>query len=683
VREPGNDLSASRYERPHQPWICGLAHGDSCPAGPTARGQCPAMAECAPIRNGDRWECNRSKLRGGPCETGPTPEGECGRVHKCRPMRSLRAVRGRFVRACALLAVGAVILVLNANWRDGIIAPGPLARQHAQLLERTGAAANCEACHAAARQSIAGWTASLMASHDRPSQSQLCMNCHAKTISTELALTAHNLSPERLHKITDRKNSRTSGALLSVRHASLSQDRSIGCNACHVEHHGIAADLTRIENDACQACHQRRYKSFAADHPDFSGWPYERRTRTAFNHASHRDKHFAEKKQAFECRSCHIEDRTGSVQPLASYETGCAKCHDEKITTSIARGVPMMVLPTLDTNALQAAGLDIGPWPNGASGDFDGRLPPAMKLLLAADPVASQALITLGADFDFQDVNPKDRRQLEACSALAAETKKLLADLSINPETTVRDRLQSSLGRAVPDAQAQLLVAGLSVDTLRCAAENWSIAGKGDAVTSAVKIHAATSPSPQSGAENRFSSLIAFAPVGEWLRDDASFSIRYRPKAHADPVLATLLTLLAETPNLNERPIPAAMFKELSQPNAPGLCVSCHSIEQSRSGALVVNWRAFDRTKEPRAFTKFSHGPHILLPQLTDCSHCHAIDRAAASATTYADTEPTRFVNDFAPLSKRQCVDCHTAKAAGDACQQCHHYHVQVAGPSF
>ena len=60
------------------------------------------MAECAPIRNGDRWECNRSQLRGGPCDVGPTPEGGCGRVLKCHPTRSLRTVRGRFVRACAI-----------------------------------------------------------------------------------------------------------------------------------------------------------------------------------------------------------------------------------------------------------------------------------------------------------------------------------------------------------------------------------------------------------------------------------------------------------------------------------------------------------------------------------------------------------------------------------------------------
>jgi hypothetical protein len=95
----------------------------------------------------------------------------------------------------------------------------------------------------------------------------------------------------------------------------------------------------------------------------------------------------------------------------------------------------------------------------------------------------------------------------------------------------------------------------------------------------------------------------------------------------------------------------------------------------------VINWRAYDRTVAPRGFTKFSHGPHLLLPQLADCTHCHAIDRAASTTVIYSDLEPGRFVGDFAPMSKRQCAGCHTGKAAGDACQQCHNYHVEATTP--
>jgi hypothetical protein len=672
VREPGNDYSASQYERPTRPWVCGLRDiGQSCPAGPSVGGRCPAMAECAPVRNGDRWECNRSQLRGGPCDVGPTPEGGCGRVLKCHPMRRLRTVRGRFVRACALLAAGTVTIGLSANWRDRAIAPGPLARQHAQLLERTGAAANCAACHAAAEKSVVGWAASLVISRsDQPSQSQLCMKCHSKTISKELALAAHNVPAEFLQQVTN------SGVQLASATEKESGGRSVACSACHREHHGAQVDQTAITNVACQSCHKQRFESFASDHPDFGIWPYERRTRIAFNHASHRDKHFAEKKKSFDCSSCHVENATGKVQLTARYEATCAACHDEKISTSIARGALILALPTMDVAAMRAAGFDVGAWPKKATGDFDGRLPPVMKLLLAADPAAAQAMEKLGPDFDFQDVNPKDRQQLEACAALATASRKLCAELATSADTTIRVRLQNVLGRTPADAQICLLVGGLSADTLRTAVNNWF-----DVKTTAETAKADLGSGASRPAEPKSDKQrpIVFAPVGTWFHDDASLSIRYRPSAHADPVLATWLSVLGETSDLNQRPIAAAMFKELSKATSPGLCTSCHSVERAAHDSLAINWRANDRTVEPRGFTKFSHGPHLLLPQLANCTNCHAIESTASATVAYTGLDPARFVGDFAPMSKRQCVECHTAKAAGDACQQCHNYHVEAA----
>ena len=134
-------------------------------------------------------------------------------------------------------------------------------------------------------------------------------------------------------------------------------------------------------------------------------------------------------------------------------------------------------------------------------------------------------------------------------------------------------------------------------------------------------------------------------------------------------MLATWLSVLAETPDLNQRPVAAAMFKELSKANRPGCVRRAIVSSETLTNQLAINWRAYDRTAEPRGFTKFSHGPHLLLPQLADCTHCHAIDDAASAAAAYADLDPARFVSDFAPMSKRQCAECHTAKAAGDACQ--------------
>jgi hypothetical protein len=667
VREPGPDYSARRYDRPNQSWVCGLAiDGEVCPAGPTARGRCPALAECAPLREGDRWQCNRSTVRGGVCDEGPTPDGGCGRVRRCRPMRSLRAIRRRFVTACMVLAGGGLSILLSADWRNHAIAPGPLAQPHAQLFNRAHGEAKCSACHAAGDEGLLEWTTSPMAAEGtRPSQPQLCLECHDTTIPSQLALTAHNLPREHLLQLTGERSSGSRGAFSSVLRAALSPGSQLACAACHREHHGEQFHLTAMNNAACQACHQQRYESFAADHPDFGVWPYERRTRIAFNHASHRAKHFADKQQAFDCRRCHVEDATGTVQLTVGYDLACAACHDERIATSVARGMPMIALPTLDVDALREAGHDIGPWPEHATGDFDGRLPSAMKLLLASDPAATEAIAKLGDDFDFFDVDPDDTEQLAACATLAAAIRELFIDFGKSEAGAVRERLTAALGGNVTAAEAAALVAGLSSDTLRGAA--WLPQSERDLTNTAL-------PSAEA---KRPASLLAtsFAPGGSWFRDDATLSIRYRPAAHADPVLASWLNLLTRS-DLPNQPITTSAFKELGNPLAPGLCVSCHGVEQTSGRALTINWRSYDGASASRAFTKFSHGPHLVLPQLADCTQCHEINDAADAAASYVDRNPHRFASEFRPISKRQCAECHTATAAGDRCQSCHNYHV-------
>jgi hypothetical protein len=330
----------------------------------------------------------------------------------------------------------------------------------------------------------------------------------------------------------------------------------------------------------------------------------------------------------------------------------------------------MFALPTLDIDALQAAGHVIDQWPEEARGDFDGRLPPQMKLLLAADPGAARAMATLGEDFEFLDVDPDDPKQIDACATLARAIQELMIDLGRRGPVAMCERLSATLGRNVSQAEGRAIVAGLSAETIHGALRAWfpgkevdlgkwpnSPAGLGDVDP----LHA-----------------VAFAPAGAWSRDDASVSIRYRPAGHADPVMTGWLELLAAMPNLAKHPLAIAMHKELSKPTAPGLCASCHSVEQATDGKVTINWRAHDRTQEPREFTNFSHGPHLVLPQLADCTPCHTIHDASDTTGSYAGWDPQQFVSEFAPLSKQSCVECHTAKAAGESCQQCHNYHVEA-----
>lgn len=695
MREPAPDYTSRHYERPNQKWVCGLAcDGHACPAGPTARGRCPELAECVPIRDGDRWKCNRTEYRGGECDDGPTPDGECGCVRHCKPVRSLRVIRGRFITACTLLVVGALVVVLNANCRDDVISPGPLARQHAQLLNDHGdksaggdsieASGSCAACHSAADRNVAGWTVSLTGFHGGGNaQSQLCMNCHKTEISEKFAMSPHNVDDEMLHRLTvDRRNAKvkaapgsaggTTGDAITRRFEPPAEPgaASLACAVCHREHQGAEFNLAAISDAACQACHQQRYESFSSDHPDFGSWPYERRTRIAFNHASHRAKHFVEKNREFDCRSCHMEDATQSAQLTANYETACASCHDEKISLSVAKGVPMFLLPTLDVDALQESGYEIGAWPEDATGDFDGRLPPAMKLLLAGDTAAATAMRTLGADFEFFDVDPDDTAQLAACATIATSVKKLFAELAAQDQAALRGRMKAALGREVTNAEVQQLLSGIPPELLSNAIGKWFPELKpAEPATQA----AASEPLRNATTE---AAAIHYDPVGTWSRDEATFSIRYQPAAHADPVLAGWLDVLSNSPELLRQPVASAMFKELSSVTAPGLCASCHSIDRTTDGGLAVNWHAYDRSKEPRPLTKFSHKPHLLLPQLSDCTSCHSINNAADRAAAYAGHDQYAFTSEFAAISKSSCVQCHTTGGAGESCQTCHNYHV-------
>jgi hypothetical protein len=494
------------------------------------------------------------------------------------------------------------------------------------------------------------------------------MECHSKTISRQLATSPHNVPSERLLGIRSTRRSEENGALATAEKAAFAVDHQLACSTCHREHHGSQYDLTAMTNDACQACHIQRYESFATDHPEFDEWPYGRRTRIVFNHASHATKHFAEKKQKFECAACHVEDATRAVQLSLDYETACSACHDEKIATSVAQGAAMLILPTLDVEALEDAGHVVPGWPAGATGDFDGRLPPVMKLLLSADPAAAEAMRALGEDFEFLDIDPDNSQHLAACATLARAIQRLFADLGASGGGAVRNRLTQALAREVTEKEIKALVAGLSQDTLRGAAETWlPSAGAGQA-------------HDRSNTEVTVDTTLAYAPAGAWVRDDTVFAIRYRPAAHADPVLTGWLDALVKTKNLDQQPVALAAFKELSSQTAPGLCITCHSVEQSASGQLSINWRGYDRTHEPRGFTKFSHGPHLLLPQLADCAKCHVIDQRSTAAATHSGWNPQQFASEFLPMSKGQCAQCHTATAAGDRCQSCHNYHVESAG---
>lgn len=617
------------YDRPNLPWVCGLA------------------------------------AEGCPCRLGPTPRGKCP-DERCRPQRSLRVRRGRLARGAALFVFGAAAMFIGSSWRYEALAPGPLAQAHAQLLSGGRATNRCAACHPGGPDSVLGIAP---VDKDHATQSQLCVECHKSLIDPELALAAHSIDPgalesSRAGKTADAPPPRLASLESLTRFASRVSSGDapgeVACAACHQEHHGAGHDLRAITDARCQACHQQRFASFAADHPDFGAWPFRRRTRINFDHNTHASKHFKEKNEAFACAACHLDGPGGDAKVLAGYEASCAKCHDEGIRSSLGEGLAVVSLPTVDREAITRAGGRLGPWPAAAIGDFDGELSAITTLLLAADPEARPVIDFFGPGFTFFNLDPQSADDSIDALVLAYELRELVIALGERGHAEVLSRV-AKLTDAAPEPDLAGAMPVTAVDEIR---RTWFAAG--DAPRDAPP--AIELAGRQAG--------------GGWFVDDRGLALRYLPRGHADPMLRAWIDLAASLGDEHQK-LRESALSELAGAATTGQCAKCHSIDQTPTG-LMVNWRGLDASRLPRGFTRFSHRPHVLQPELADCSHCHALDPdAGAIPAPYASRRPTELIAQFEPMAKDACVSCHQPKAAGEGCTQCHNYHVDRHFPGL
>lgn len=569
---------------------------------------------------------------------------------------------------CVLATLGGLCLLLSAAWRDDVLTPGDLSAQHAQLLERSEGTKRCASCHAAGDQSFRQWLKHAVDDKlAQPSQTERCLECHQKQIAPAKARWAHNVDPHALVANSD----------LTVRRR-LDPMQELACSTCHREHHGAQHDLKRMSDNTCQACHREQYESFATDHPEFDRWPTRRRTRIAFDHGAHQLKYFPKEKQEFACATCHQQDRGGAFQITMAYEETCAKCHDSKMEASWDSGFALFALPMIDTEALRAAGRDIGEWPEQASDEFDGALPPIMKLLLVADQRAAAALASLGADFDFFDVDSEDPKQLQAAGEIVSASKRLLYAISEQGQVAFRTRIETVLQRKLSKQEFSALTARLSPENLAVITERWllrlpeEMADGGEATSASTD-----SNSPQKNRE----AVHARVAAGGWLSDETTLSIRYRPTGHADQWITAWIDVMTEATTGPHAKLAKPMLKQMMGPTSTGQCGSCHSVDRNIDGShddgrCVVQWFAKHVEDVPRWFTNFSHAPHLTQAHLTDCQACHQINPLANVMASYDGDSPETFQDGFQPLTKQSCAECHTPRAAGDSCMQCHNYHV-------
>ena len=711
------------YDRPQDEWTCGrAAEGCPCVFGPGARGECRATSQCLPAKKGDRWVCTRPISLGAACKPGPLPDGACGcPVQPCRPVRSLRGQRGRLVGLAAGAALGVVLLALwgvhGTEWTN----PGPLTSQHATSAQR------CADCHleSAGLAVTAAGTAERRAAHDR-----LCLQCHDLGPHGR---SPHGSDPALLAAWAGRATLTTvrpPAALTAARTLVRGIQADLACAACHQEHHGRDFSLTKMSDQQCQVCHQEQFASFGSGHPEFVHYPYVRRTRIRFDHTAHLQNHFALPQLAARaptsCLSCHEPAGDGRQMLVRGFEQSCARCHAAQIEGEGrpgAKGLVFLRLPAFDLATLRDAGESVGEWP----AFCEGGVTPFMRWMLEGDPAARAALAQLGT-LNLADLSGATREQKAAAAQLLWSIKGLLADLVTQGQRVMLRRLGPVAAAPVPAARR---TGQLPADGLLAAQQAWlpdllaevaayrrgekpalppppaatqpaavtlappatktgddDLLGPAAAPVAAAKPAAddllADNPTVPAATAKPAAATPAVAPApmemddaemrvaeGGWYRRDETYALYYRPGGHAD----AFLTAWLDATSGDASPAGRAIFAQLADDQAPGLCMKCHSVDAVK-GQLFVNWQAALPQAGHKEFTTFKHAAHFSLMGDQGCKTCHVLDQNAAYATAFgANHNPAVFHSNFAPLTKAACATCHQPGGAGSACQQCHNYH--------
>ena len=386
---------------------------------------------------------------------------------------ALRSRRGAFTLAMTALTIGFLLIALNSPWSKEFLAPGPLSSPHAQLLAPEGAD-RCAACHGAANASFAQWISGHhgATSEGQPvQQSALCMKCHDNTLDAEFALHPHGVSSKDLaNAVGEESSGSVVGSLVSM--AGLSHGNEVACSVCHQEHHGNVS-LSQLTDQQCQSCHQNTFHSFETDHPEFKSWPQTSRQNIAFDHGSHLNKHFKNAKVEFNCSMCHRDDDQQDVKRMASFEQACGTCHAQQIVDSGQSGWTLFELPRLDMAAIEDLKLDVGNWPTAATGDFDGDLPPMMRMLLAGDRNLTDVVSQLSEDFSFGDINIDDDNSVALAVDLVWGIKQLLHDLAEHGQAAVDQRLMEVMGSQYSQTISNELLTGLNPEIFAATEKRW------------------------------------------------------------------------------------------------------------------------------------------------------------------------------------------------------------------
>lgn len=632
------------YNRSNSKWICGKnKEGRPCHKGPNNRGQCEVSFECSPIKKGDHYHCARPPQFGGKCTEGPTSRGECCRkLPLCTPVRSLRNLRGILAICAVALSMAAITAQLGfTTAHDDFLSPGSLNSVH-KTSEHS-----CSTCHSNAHGSLVDW---LNAPKDPEQDSSKCLACH---VFDDHGFAPHSLSEERLRKIAPSYNTEEKWA----------------CTTCHKEHRGKDGNIKMISNKQCQSCHEVKFDSFNNGHPEFDNYPFKRRTRIAFNHNSHFGNHFTKAgRKDISCQNCHQSEVQGNEMGLKGYEVSCKSCHDSAVRGKgvTQKGIVFLNLPTLDLDTLIAKKINIGEWPE----DADGELTPIFKMLLTTSEDYSEYGDKI-KNLDLGDLEEATEDELKAVAKFVWDLKKIMFYLIDEESGGLKDRIESYTGKKLGHLQAAGLLGNLSVDVIKNALGKW-FPSLGEEI-SLFEDEKAPTTVKRPSSEKINEDDEDWMSFGGWYRSDEDFTIRYRPKGHADNFVRSWLNLSGENAQKKEA---KAIFEMMRVTKSPGNCTKCHTIDQIKD-EYKVNWSSNSQNKNEKEFVQFSHTVHFSVANKEKgCLSCHDFNDKSEFAKSVGTYDPYTFSSNFNNINKSTCVNCHGEQKVNSDCISCHNYHV-------
>jgi len=502
----------------------------------------------------------------------------------------------------------------------------------------------------------------------------------------ENSLNPHSLPIALLENIQKGASTTDIKGAKNVDMNGMGSSRKVQCISCHKEHRGEEFQMAKLSNRQCQSCHQQTFTSFSKDHPEFTNYPFNKRVNILFDHTSHFSKHFVKKKATdLSCNSCHSLETSSGMMAMKGFDTLCSTCHTNQIygKSAIDKGIVFFGLPTLDVETLEENAVNIGRWPP----DTDGEIPPIMRLMLSKDSAISEILAEFEEDdVELDDLMDADQETLEKVAKVIWAIKRLLWNLMSNGLGEFNDVVLQLDGSEMDTLQLSELSSSLPVEVLRAASISWF---RGLLKDELERYDSGNAPSTWS-AEAELAEIEKVAEekeiededwmmAGGWYRNNDDFTIRYRPRGHADAFIKSWVDLSAK--NAVESPVAMDVLDSMTdRKNSPGKCMKCHSIEKlvgtTPDKTYQVHWRGALGAVDGQSFNRFNHSAHLNSIKGKGCITCHSMNADADFKQAFDGFDAMKFESNFAPIKKSACIQCHKSGQVSESCTTCHKYHI-------